>query len=704
MVVGGDGTVWVNAPAANNVVCATTHPSSNPTKRPTPNPTKRPTPNPTKRPTPNPTKRPTPNPTKRPTPNPTKRPTTKPTPNPTPRPTDPVGTSSCGDTVTGVYNGVPVTFLVTLPYEGDLQFDASASSFEVTDIEAFTKLNSPLGTDTDNDERVKLVDKPAGDYKFILNSDAASSGTFRATITCFSADPTPSPTKRPTNKPTKGPTKKPVVESVPTRAPTTKDPTKRPTKGPTKKPTTKDPTKRPTDTPTTPSPTQPPPLSCGSETVGAYTSGTLIFETTMSFTGDIFFDASNSNFDIAAIEGFTKLDSYLGSDSNGDGILTLSGTVAGDYKFVMVGTGGGIYHVKITCVSDAPTNNPTKRPTYAPVNHPITPHPSESTVPTLSPTEPPTKGPTTRPTLFVATPPPTSATTDSEEEDSGENGSLVSDADGGPPALRIAVYIVSGLMICVVCLCCMIVFHKYCLEKIDEIKKEMANLGILMAETGAPGHAKGIMAVQFRPQAEIDFDRDLVVQWMRHTVKLPQYTKKLFDQGYDNMRAIQAVGSREELGLCGIKPHGHQTLILAEIAALQGTQFSTKRGATHGEGGQQHMQLPPQPMAGGTWGLEYENGEGGLVSGYYEEEQSPVLNTPMGGHGGPPPPPMMMGPPPVSMMGGGMMLPPPAPVNVTHAGGIDQVYSDPESSSEDPVYGGNMVNDYKLTVEGSYKV
>eukprot|EP01083_Nonionella_stella_P301227 1032172_1 len=87
MVVGGDGTVWVNAPAANNVVCATTHPSSNPTKRPTPNPTKRPTPNPTKRPTPNPTKRPTPNPTKRPTPNPTKKPTPKPTLNPIKRPT-----------------------------------------------------------------------------------------------------------------------------------------------------------------------------------------------------------------------------------------------------------------------------------------------------------------------------------------------------------------------------------------------------------------------------------------------------------------------------------------------------------------------------------------------------------------------------------------------------------------------------------------
>eukprot|EP01083_Nonionella_stella_P087078 242116_1 len=139
--------------------CSPTAMSS--TKTPT-NPTPKPTPNPTKKPTPNPTRNPTPNPTKKPTANPTARPTPKPTPNPTSRPTNPVGIFTCGITVSGVYNGELVTFIATLPFDGNLQFNAAGSSFVATDIEAMTKLDMPLATNDDNDEQITLVNRPAG--------------------------------------------------------------------------------------------------------------------------------------------------------------------------------------------------------------------------------------------------------------------------------------------------------------------------------------------------------------------------------------------------------------------------------------------------------------------------------------------------------------------------------------------------------------
>eukprot|EP01083_Nonionella_stella_P287112 977272_1 len=151
-----ESTISSNSRYDSAIIYSDTCP--NPTKKPTPNPTKRPTP----QPTPNPTKRPTPKPTL----NPSKRPTPTPTKTPTPKPTNPVGTSTCGDFVTGVYNGVLVTFTVYLPYDGDLRFNAGQSTFVVTDIEAFTSLNIPLATDTDNDEQVTIYDQPKGDYKF----------------------------------------------------------------------------------------------------------------------------------------------------------------------------------------------------------------------------------------------------------------------------------------------------------------------------------------------------------------------------------------------------------------------------------------------------------------------------------------------------------------------------------------------------------
>eukprot|EP01083_Nonionella_stella_P185834 678768_1 len=364
----------------------TNKPTPNPTKRPTPNPTKRPTPNPTKRPTPNPTKRPTPNPTKKPTPNPTRRPTPNPTPNPTPRPTDP-RPLTCGDSVGGSYHGMPVTFIVHMAFEGDLEFNAAPSSFVVTDIEAFTKLNTVLGSDTDEDEVVTLYDKPAGQYKFVILGDQATSGTFEVRITCTSAEPSVSPTSKPTPIPTPVPTKKPVLVTIPTSPPTpTVRPTVKPTPNPTKRPTL-NPTFNPTMKPTTPAPIQPDDLACGTFSVGTYSGVPVRFTVTIPFPGHLTFDATGSNFDVTTIEAYTQLGTMLSSDTDHDEQITLS-VPAGVYQFAIAGSAQtSIYHVTATCVSAAnptispitldPTGNPSKRPTPNPT-------PSPSLGPTIS--------------------------------------------------------------------------------------------------------------------------------------------------------------------------------------------------------------------------------------------------------------------------------------------------------------------------------
>eukprot|EP01084_Bolivina_argentea_P098884 177762_1 len=113
--------------------------------------------------------------------------------------------------------------------------------------------------------------------------------------------------------------------------------------------------------------------------------------------------------------------------------------------------------------------------------------------------------------------------------------------------VRIAVYILSGLVICCLCFCVMFVFYKYCRTRGDMIRKKTGDWAIR------------------RPQAEIDFERNVVIQWLRLEVKLPQYIDTFVSNGYDNMRAIQAINSKEQLARCGIQIPGHQTLILSEI-------------------------------------------------------------------------------------------------------------------------------------------
>eukprot|EP01084_Bolivina_argentea_P158238 275670_1 len=231
------------------------------------------------------------------------------------------------------------------------------------------------------------------------------------------------------------------------------------------------------------------------------------------------------------------------------------------------------------------------------------------------------------------------------------------------------------------------------MKKMIEIQNEMMGLG---QGNGTNLHHSNIVAVNSvdwtRPQVEVDFERDLVMQWLIHTVKLPQYAETFFGQGYEDMRAIQAINSREQLARCGIKLDGHQTLIMAEIAALQGAQFGTRGGdRTRGEGGGQAKnrdafggKLPPLPpmMGDDPNNAQYAvDGEGIAMTNVWDEdvfetnyvqatvtygsdEVPPaaaadvplVLETPCwNGVGGPPPPPMMSG---KAMQRG---LPPPPP-------------------------------------------
>eukprot|EP01083_Nonionella_stella_P119624 357765_1 len=390
-----DYCFWDNVSLRGTLV--TQNPTPKPTLQPTPNPTttSAPTSNPTRKPTPDPTPKPTKQPTSNPTHPPTPNPTLKPTGTPTARPTNPVA-SDCGDTVNGEYHGLPVTFAVNLPFDGNLQFDASTSDFPVTEIEAYTNLNIELGTDTDNDEKVTIYNAPAGNYKFII-SGGTQSGTFEARISCFTPSPTAYPLQTP--EPVLNPTKRPTAQPITTK----------PTLDPTSSPVTVEPSSHPSTRSPTQSPTQPRVIQCGDDITGAYSQGSLHFEITVSFPVHMIFDASGSDFGVTNLAVYTRLGTELMTDSDQDGVLTLT-LPGGDFRFTMTGNvqTSSTYHVKLRCITEAPTRSPTqsptktdvshvttttKQPTYAPVHHPITAHPSSSpnTKPTLSPVKQPSK-------------------------------------------------------------------------------------------------------------------------------------------------------------------------------------------------------------------------------------------------------------------------------------------------------------------------
>eukprot|EP01083_Nonionella_stella_P307785 1083102_1 len=346
-----------------------------PTPKPTPRPTPRPTLKPTSKPSVVPTKAPTNYPTKSPTHYPTKKPTTlTPTSSPSPQPTTASPTQpgfiSCGEDSVGMYSSGKLIFEISMPFDGELIFDASGSKVALTTIEAFTKLGSLLATDSDHDEVITLPTAVIGDYTFIMASQ--NSGIYHVRIRCAEI----ATTMKPTPKPSTSPTQRPTTTAAPTSSPSPR-------------PTTSSPTQKPSKTPTTRSPTAPGTLTCGDVDVGPYNGEPLNFNVAMPFDGQLIFDATSSQIEVTDIEAFTKLGSLLSIDSDHDGIITLPTSVAGNYKFIVAGQNTGQYHVNVRCLSDKPTPLPTQPPTKVPTIHPITVHPS--------------RGPTTNPTIHPIT-------------------------------------------------------------------------------------------------------------------------------------------------------------------------------------------------------------------------------------------------------------------------------------------------------------
>eukprot|EP01083_Nonionella_stella_P271166 918699_1 len=380
-----------------------------------------PSPAPTPVPTPLPTQTllsshsPTRSPTFKPTPNPTPNPTLL----PTPKPTDP-DTLTCGDSVTGPYSGEAVTFLVHIPFDEEyLQFDASASSFIITDIEGFTKLNVLLKTDVDNDETVTLMNTPAGDYKFIIYGEGTQSGTFEATIRCFSSNPTTKATQNPT-----------TISSQPSML-------SNPTVTATKKPT-----------------------------------------------------------------------------------------------------------------------QSTSKPTLNPVTTPATPSPNNAE--------------TTDMVIGTAN----SATTTAFKEGRGDGNSGV--PIGHPSTIQIAIIIVSVAAICCICCCVLLLCYKRFSTVQARDQREISMVDLRTHGTEPPSNI-----VPMDDNEEVAFEREIVISWLQNTVKLPQYTQIFVENGYDNMRAIQAIERVTDLEVLGVHSLGHKAFILSEIKKIKGMGFETK-GITKG--------------------------------------------------------------------------------------------------------------------------
>ena len=112
----------------------------------------------------------------------------------------------CGDSISGAYNDKTIAFYVHIPFDGNLIFDATLSTFAVTAIEGFTESDpTAIAQDTDKDEIVTLNNIVAGNYRFLLAANPLISGTFVVQIQCESDSPTSTPTKNTANRPTNTP-------------------------------------------------------------------------------------------------------------------------------------------------------------------------------------------------------------------------------------------------------------------------------------------------------------------------------------------------------------------------------------------------------------------------------------------------------------------------------------------------------------------
>eukprot|EP01083_Nonionella_stella_P311168 1108491_1 len=158
-------------------VPTTHHPTTfTPTALPTKVPT---TPNPTRYPTVNPTMNTIP-----PTAN-TMNPTVY-TANPTMNTIPPTMVLSCNEDVIESYNGESLTFHITMPFKGELIFDAT-TNFPIAGIEAFDASHELLATGT-NEQKTVSIDAFVGVlYTFVVTGDTENAAIYHVNIVCIPA-------------------------------------------------------------------------------------------------------------------------------------------------------------------------------------------------------------------------------------------------------------------------------------------------------------------------------------------------------------------------------------------------------------------------------------------------------------------------------------------------------------------------------------
>eukprot|EP01083_Nonionella_stella_P074245 201333_1 len=261
-----------------------------------------------------------------------------------------------------------------------------------------------------------------------------------------------------------------------------------------------------------------------------------------------------------------------------------------------------------------PTANPTLRPTVQPTVQPTdNPTPKPTTNPTSNPavfSDQPTKNPTQLPTGI--TPPPSYAPSTDEPtvqgestspspsstdpdivQETGETIETVAPTKGSGRNVMndvvstTVIGILGGLLACCVCSIMCLLQRLY---KQRSLSVKMINIGSI----------SNVVAVDADIGTMRD-EREQVISWLTNQVKLPQYANAFVNQGYDSMRAIQAIENIESLALAGVKAPGHRTLIMYEIKELQSKtdlpapQLQMERGPSYPANVNYEQTLPPPP-------------------------------------------------------------------------------------------------------------
>merc|ERR1719242_1858256 len=70
-----------------------------------------------------------------------------------------------------------------------------------------------------------------------------------------------------------------------------------------------------------------------------------------------------------------------------------------------------------------------------------------------------------------------------------------------------------------------------------------------------------------------DFERMEVLEWL-DDIGLGAYYKLFIQIGYDSMKSIRAIESKQELHDLGVSIHGHRNVLIEEIEAMKGEKIT----------------------------------------------------------------------------------------------------------------------------------